>query len=107
GVVESWSDGQEPSARKFEAIACVKYVQDHSTIPFPNTPPPQDSITPYPRLITPPLHDSNTPFCVMFVFGQLNKHDPNLRWVGLGMAAGFAVLVVGLWWVQIVSSRDY
>ncbi len=43
----------------------------------------------------------------MFVFGQLDKHDPNIRWVGLGMAAGFMVLVVGLWWVQIVSSRDY
>src|SRR6059036_2306241 len=43
----------------------------------------------------------------MFVFGQLNKNDPNLRWVALGMVAGFIVLVIGLWWVQIVSSRDY
>src|SRR5882762_2749937 len=43
----------------------------------------------------------------MFVFGQLNKNDPHLRWVGLGMVAGFIVLVVGLWWVQIVSFRDY
>jgi penicillin-binding protein 2 len=43
----------------------------------------------------------------MFVFGQLDKHDPNLRWVGLGMTLGFLVLVTGLWWVQIVSSRDY
>jgi penicillin-binding protein 2 len=43
----------------------------------------------------------------MFVFGQLNKHDPHLRWVALGIVAGFLVLVVGLWWVQIVSFRDY
>jgi len=43
----------------------------------------------------------------MFVFGQLNKKDPNLRWLGLGMATGFVILVIGLWWVQIVSSRDY
>src|SRR5436190_22516044 len=43
----------------------------------------------------------------MFVFDQLNRRDPNVRWVGLGMAAGFFVLVIGLWWVQIVSARDY
>src|SRR5260370_891838 len=43
----------------------------------------------------------------MFVFGELNKNDPQLRWVGFGMVAGFIVLVVGLWWVQIVSFRDY
>lgn len=43
----------------------------------------------------------------MFVFGQLKKNDPNLRWVGLGMAVGFLILIIGLWWVQIVSSRDY
>jgi penicillin-binding protein 2 len=43
----------------------------------------------------------------MFVFGQLNKNDPNIRWVGLGMGVGFLILVIGLWWVQIVSSRDY
>src|SRR5689334_3968669 len=43
----------------------------------------------------------------MFVFGKLDKHDPNIRWVGLGMGVGFLILVIGLWWVQIVSSRDY
>jgi penicillin-binding protein 2 len=43
----------------------------------------------------------------MIVFDELKKNDPHLRVLVLGMLAGLFVLVAGLWWVQIVSSRDY
>src|SRR5436190_4638669 len=43
----------------------------------------------------------------MLIFDQLKKNDPPLRWLALAIAAGFLVLLVGLWWVQIVSARDY
>ena len=43
----------------------------------------------------------------MIVFDELKKNDPHLRLLVLGMLAGLFILVAGLWWVQIVSSRDY
>jgi penicillin-binding protein 2 len=43
----------------------------------------------------------------MLVFDELKKNDPHLRVLVLGMLAGLFILVAGLWWVQIVSSRDY
>jgi len=43
----------------------------------------------------------------MLIFDQLKKNDPQLRLLTLGICAGIAVLIVGLWWVQIVSAREY
>src|SRR5258707_3173937 len=43
----------------------------------------------------------------MLVFDQLKKEDPQLRAVTMIVLAGLLVLLVGLWWVQVVSARDY
>jgi penicillin-binding protein 2 len=43
----------------------------------------------------------------MLVFDQLKKNDPQLRLLSVGVLAGLFVLLVGLWWVQIVSAQDY
>src|SRR5215471_15855492 len=43
----------------------------------------------------------------MLIFDQLKKNDPHLPWLVLVVATGLIVLAVGLWWVQIVSARDY
>ncbi len=43
----------------------------------------------------------------MLIFDQLKKNDPHLRWLALGVLSGLAILAAGLWWVQIVSARDY
>jgi penicillin-binding protein 2 len=43
----------------------------------------------------------------MLVFDQLKKNDPQLRLLALMVVAGLFVLLAGLWWVQVVSSRDY
>jgi penicillin-binding protein 2 len=43
----------------------------------------------------------------MLIFDQLKKKDPELRTVTLAVLAGLGTLLVGLWWVQIVSTRDY
>jgi penicillin-binding protein 2 len=43
----------------------------------------------------------------MLIFDQLRKNDPRLRAVAIVLVAGLAVLTAGLWWVQIVSARDY
>jgi penicillin-binding protein 2 len=43
----------------------------------------------------------------MLVFDQLKKNDPHLPWLVMTVAAGLMVLVAGLWWIQIVSARDY
>jgi penicillin-binding protein 2 len=43
----------------------------------------------------------------MLIFDELKKNDPQLRLVALALLAGLGVLVAGLWWVQIVSARDY
>jgi penicillin-binding protein 2 len=43
----------------------------------------------------------------MLIFDQLKKNDPQLRLLTTGVLAGILILVAGLWWVQIVSARDY
>ena len=43
----------------------------------------------------------------MIVFDQLKKNDPHLRLVTWSVLAGMAVLMTGLWWVQIISWRHY
>ena len=43
----------------------------------------------------------------MLLFDQLKKNDPHLRLLAIVVFAGMCVLAAGLWWVQIVSSRDY
>lgn len=43
----------------------------------------------------------------MLIFDQLKKNDPQLRILAVLLLCGMFVLVAGLWWVQIVSSRDY
>jgi penicillin-binding protein 2 len=43
----------------------------------------------------------------MLIFDQLKKNDSQLRLLALVILCGMAVLLAGLWWVQIVSSRQY
>jgi penicillin-binding protein 2 len=43
----------------------------------------------------------------MLIFDQLKKDDPHLRWVAIIVLSGLGVLLAGLWWVQVVSARDY
>jgi len=43
----------------------------------------------------------------MLIFDQLKKDDPALRAVALVVLSGLAVLLVGVWWVQVVSARHY
>jgi penicillin-binding protein 2 len=43
----------------------------------------------------------------MFIFDQLRKDDPQLRVVALVVLGGLGVLLAGLWWVQVVSAREY
>ena len=43
----------------------------------------------------------------MLVVDELKKNDPQLRLVALVLVAGFFVLLAGLWWVQVVSAREY
>ena len=43
----------------------------------------------------------------MLVFDQLKRNDPQLRLLTVAVIAGLLVLLAGLWWVQIVSARDY
>ncbi|MGA2660155.1 MAG: penicillin-binding transpeptidase domain-containing protein, partial [Verrucomicrobiota bacterium] len=43
----------------------------------------------------------------MLIFDQLRKDDPQLRTVALVVLGGLGVLLAGLWWVQVVSARDY
>jgi penicillin-binding protein 2 len=43
----------------------------------------------------------------MLVFDELKKNDPQLRLVAMALAAGLCILIAGLWWVQVVSSREY
>src|SRR5882672_6509855 len=44
---------------------------------------------------------------VMLIFDQLKKDDPQLRAVALALLVGLGILLAGLWWVQIVSVRDF
>ena len=43
----------------------------------------------------------------MLIFDQLKKNDPQLRWLTLTVLGGLGALLAGLWWVQVVSARDY
>lgn len=43
----------------------------------------------------------------MLIVDQLKKNDPQLRTLTMIVLSGLVILIVGLWWVQIVSSRDY
>ena len=43
----------------------------------------------------------------MFIFDQLKKNDRQLGVLALVAWSGLALLLAGLWWVQIVSARDY
>jgi penicillin-binding protein 2 len=43
----------------------------------------------------------------MLIFDQLKKDDPQLRLLAVTVLAGILVLLAGLWWVQVVSTRRY
>jgi penicillin-binding protein 2 len=43
----------------------------------------------------------------MLIFDQLHKADRHLRLMSWLIAAGLAVLLGGLWWVQVVRSRQF
>jgi penicillin-binding protein 2 len=43
----------------------------------------------------------------MLVFDQLKKNDPPLRLLAVAVMCGLLVLLAGLWWVQVVWSKDY
>lgn len=43
----------------------------------------------------------------MIIFDQLKKNDPYLRAITWGVLIGMNVLIAGLWWVQIISYRQY
>jgi len=43
----------------------------------------------------------------MLIFDQLKKNDPHLRVLTLGVLLGMAVLLAGLWFVQVMSHRHY
>src|SRR5580693_6681293 len=43
----------------------------------------------------------------MLVVDELKKNDPSLRLVALVLAGGLFILFTGLWWVQVVKSREY
>ena len=43
----------------------------------------------------------------MFIFDQLKRDDRELRFLAIIMFAGCAVLITGLWYIQIVSSRHF
>jgi penicillin-binding protein 2 len=43
----------------------------------------------------------------MLVFDELKKNDPQLRFIAVMLVAGLCVLLARLWWVQVVSARDY
>lgn len=43
----------------------------------------------------------------MLIFDQLKKDDPQLRLLAAAVLGALGVLLIGLWWVQVVSARDY
>lgn len=43
----------------------------------------------------------------MIVFDQLKKNDPHLRLITWAVLIGLGILLAGLWWVQVISSRHY
>src|SRR5947208_2737941 len=43
----------------------------------------------------------------MLIFDQIKKGDPHLRAVALVVALGLGVLLMGLWYVQVVCAKRY
>ena len=43
----------------------------------------------------------------MLILDELKRNDPQLRLLAVALAAGLCTLLAGLWWVQIVSTREY
>ncbi len=43
----------------------------------------------------------------MLIVDQLKKNDPQLRALAVAVLGGLLVLLAGLWWVQVVSAREY
>ena len=43
----------------------------------------------------------------MLIFDELKKNDAQLRLVAVVLLAGLLVLLIGLWWVQVVSAHEY
>lgn len=43
----------------------------------------------------------------MLILDELKKNDPHLRLLALALAGGLCILLAGLWWVQVVSAREY
>jgi penicillin-binding protein 2 len=43
----------------------------------------------------------------MLIFDELKKNDPQLRLLAIVLAVGLGILLVGLWWVQVVSVNEY
>src|SRR5580704_12009346 len=43
----------------------------------------------------------------MLIVDELKKNDPQLRLVAVLVAGGLFILLVGLWWVQVVSANEY
>ncbi len=43
----------------------------------------------------------------MLVFDQIRKDDPQLRFLAITVLGGMGILLAGLWWVQVVSTKYY
>lgn len=43
----------------------------------------------------------------MLIFDQLKKDDPHLRFLAIVVLAGILILLTGLWWVQLVSTKYF
>ena len=43
----------------------------------------------------------------MLIFDQLKKNDPHVRLLAIAVFSGLGLLLVGLWWVQVVRGRYY
>jgi penicillin-binding protein 2 len=43
----------------------------------------------------------------MLIFDQLKKDDPQLRFLAIVVLGGILILLTGLWWVQLVSTRYF
>jgi penicillin-binding protein 2 len=43
----------------------------------------------------------------MLIFDQLKKSDPQLRLITIAALAGMGILLIGLWFVQVISYRHY
>src|SRR5947209_2802081 len=43
----------------------------------------------------------------MLIFDQLKKNDPHMRVITWGVLVGMTILLVGLWFVQVISHRHY